>query len=440
ETSAKTTFTMPAKAVTVKATYKDKPVTKYTVTVENGTGGGSYAAKATVTITADAPASDKVFDKWISSDGVTFADETSAKTTFTMPAKAVTVKATYKDKPVTKYTVTVENGTGGGSYAAKAAVTITADAPASDKAFDKWVSSDGVTFADETSAKTTFEMPEKEVTVKATYKDKYNYSHGGSGGGGYSRYDVIIGNAEHGALTAAPKQPIRGDTVVLTAVPDAGYETVDVVVLDKNGKPVEVTKNADGTYSYQQPAGDVSVNVVFKPKNPFIDVSESSYYFAPVLWAVENGITNGTGDDTFGPEKTCTRAQLVTFLWRAEGCPEPTITESPFTDVPMNAYYYKAVLWAYENGVAKGVGEGRFDPDSTVTRGQSVTFLYRIAGSETDGEMPFVDVMEGEYWYDAILWAYKTGVTLGTSETTFGPNENCRRGDIVTFLYRVYNK
>ena len=171
ENSANTTFVMPAKAVTVTATYKDAPVTTYAVTVNSGTGGGDFAEGATVSITANEPATGKVFDKWTTSDGVTFGDENTATTTFVMPAKAVTVTATYKDAPVTTYAVTVNSGTGGGNFAEGATVSITANAPATGKVFDKWTTSDGVTFANANSATTTFVMPAKAVTVTATYKD-----------------------------------------------------------------------------------------------------------------------------------------------------------------------------------------------------------------------------------------------------------------------------
>ena len=175
-------------------------------------------------------------------------------------------------------------------------------------------------------------------------------------------------------------------------------------------------------------------------QNPFSDVSESQYYYNPVLWAVENNITTGLNATTFAPEQSCTRGQVVTFLWRAMGCPEPTTTQNPFVDVPVNEYYTKAVLWALENGITSGYDETHFAPDVTVTRSQFVTFLYRAEGKPSyKVANPFNDVKK-EYYYDAILWAYENGVTTGLNETTFGTEEACTRGQVVTFLYRGLNE
>ncbi len=174
-------------------------------------------------------------------------------------------------------------------------------------------------------------------------------------------------------------------------------------------------------------------------KNPFKDVKKDAYYYEPVLWAVNHDpqITNGTGPDTFSPDATCTRGQVVTFLWRAAGCPEPTSTKNPFKDVSKDAYYYKAVLWAVEQGITNGTGKDTFSPNAGCTRGQVVTFQYRANGSpKVSAKNPFKDVSKDAYYYDAVLWAVKNAITNGTSATTFSPNNTCTRGQIVTFLYR----
>ena len=174
-------------------------------------------------------------------------------------------------------------------------------------------------------------------------------------------------------------------------------------------------------------------------ENPFTDVPASEYYTEPVLWAVDQGITSGLKPNQFAPEDACTRGQVVTFLWRAKGCPEPTTTTHNFTDLKENEYYYKAVLWAVENGITSGLTKTTFGPDETVTRGQFVTFLHRAEGKPAyTVNNPFTDLKTGEYYYDAVLWAVENGVTSGLKPTLFGPDEPCTRGQVVTFLYRAY--
>lgn len=157
-------------------------------------------------------------------------------------------------------------------------------------------------------------------------------------------------------------------------------------------------------------------------------------------WADLLGITEGVGGGIFDPTGICKRAQMVTFLWRAAGCPEPDIETASFTDIDQNAYYYKAVLWAYENGITRGMDDAHFVPDGTVDRGQCATFLYRALGGKADGSIPFEDVAEGRYYTDAVRWAYESGVTEGTTPTTFSPDNDCLRCQIVTFLYRATAK
>ncbi|MBQ4040803.1 MAG: S-layer homology domain-containing protein, partial [Oscillospiraceae bacterium] len=172
--------------------------------------------------------------------------------------------------------------------------------------------------------------------------------------------------------------------------------------------------------------------------NPFTDVSESDYFYDPVLWAVENGITNGMSATTFAPNANCTRAQVVTFLHRSAGTPEPTMTENPFTDVAESDYFYDAVLWAVENGITNGMSATTFAPNASCTRAQVVTFLWRADGAPApnSSENPFKDISSGEYFYNAVLWAVEKEITNGISADKFGPNATCTRGQIVTFLYR----
>ena len=254
-----TTFVMPANDVAVTATYKDAPVTTYAVTVNSGTGGGNYAEGATVSITANAPATGKVFDKWTTTDGVTFANAKNATTTFVMPAKAVTVTATYKDAPVTTYAVTVNSGTGGGNFAAGATVSITANAPATGKVFDKWTTSDGVTFANENTATTTFVMPAKAVTVTATYKDissetpDYKIIAGENGiwKKGNTKGIVIISNGDYGDFTGVNVDGIFIDSSNYTSAAGSTVVTLKPAYLETLAVGTHIVTLQFGNYSVQ---------------------------------------------------------------------------------------------------------------------------------------------------------------------------------------------
>lgn len=256
---------------------------------------------------------------------------------------------------------------------------------------------------------------------------------------GYTLYPPTVEDTEDGTVTVSPTNPAEGETVTVTATPDEGYAVNEVIVTDKNGNPVEVTDNGDGTYSFIQPAADVTIKVVFKDTTvvPFTDVPADEYYYNAVQWAVKNGITYGTSDTTFSPNAPCTRAQMVTFLWRAAGCPTPNGSEMPFKDVVKGSYYETAVLWAVENGITYGTGATTFSPDATCNRAQFATLLWRSQGKPDAGTAnPFTDVAEGTYYTDAVLWAAENGITEGTSATTFSPYGDCTRAQTVTFLYR----
>ena len=246
---------------------------------------------------------------------------------------------------------------------------------------------------------------------------------------------------ENGSVTVSPKSASKGDTVTVTVKPDSGYVLETLTVTDKNGNELTLKDKGDGKYTFTMPAGKVEVKATFMEDNSvlnfFYDVPNGAYFYEAVKWAVDKGVTNGLSDTMFGPYESCTRAQIVTFLWRAAGSPEPK-TASSFTDVPVSTYYAKAVAWAVENGITNGMTETAFAPNATCTRGQSVTFLYRALKGIASGSANFTDVASDAFYADAISWAVANNVTNGTSNTTFSPNADCTRAEIVTFLYRAY--
>lgn len=245
---------------------------------------------------------------------------------------------------------------------------------------------------------------------------------------------------ENGSVTVNPASARSGSTVTITVTPDSGYKLGELVVTDRDGKKLDVTDKGNGQYTFTMPSGKVEVAAEFVKEvevSPFADVATDAYYYDAVKWAVEKGITNGVSETLFGPDQACTRAQIVTFLWRAAGSPEPT-SGSSFADVAADAYYAKAVAWAVENGVTKGTSETTFSPDETCTRAQGVTFLYRVLGKLAAEQAGFTDVAADSYYSDAVNWAAENGVTNGITETLFGPDGSCTRAQIVTFLYRAY--
>ena len=266
-----------------------------------------------------------------------------------------------------------------------------------------------------------------------------NPSYYGGGGGSYTpSYTVSVDKTENGTITVSPKSASKGDTVTVTVKPDKGYELDTLKVLDKNGDKVKLTEK-NGKYTFTMPAGKVTVKGSFVEETPeqiFKDVPVDAYYYEAVKWAAEKGITGGVGNDLFAPNQPCTRAQIVTFLWRAAGSPAPK-SMSSFADVPADAFYAKAVAWAVENGITGGTGDGKFSPDATCTRAQSVTFLYRAAGSpKVSSSAEFGDVATNAYYADAVAWAAKNGITGGIGGGLFGSDNDCTRAQIVTFLYR----
>ena len=269
-----------------------------------------------------------------------------------------------------------------------------------------------------------------------------SYSAPSSGGGSSSssrRYDVSAPSVKHGDVTVSPKSASKGDTVTITVKPDSGYELDTLTVKDASGSKIKVKDKGDGKFTFTMPASKVTVSAEFAEIETldFADVSTDAYYYEAVKWAAKKGITGGIGNGLFGPNQPCTRAQIVTFLWRAAGSPEPKAMSS-FSDVSADSYYAKAVAWAVENGITTGTGDGKFSPDATCTRAQSVTFLFRAIGKLVDSKAEFSDVLTDSYYANAVAWAVENGVTNGIGDGLFGPDNSCTRAQIVTFLFRAY--
>ena len=264
-------------------------------------------------------------------------------------------------------------------------------------------------------------------------------NEGGGGGSSSPSYSITVDKTKNGTITVSPRNASHGDTVTITATPDKGYELEMLKVLDRSGDALKLTEK-NGKYTFKMPSGKVTIKASFVeevPEQIFKDVPANAYYYEAVKWAQEKGITGGIGNGLFGPNDPCTRAQIVTFLWRAAGSPEPETRAMPFNDVPVGSYYYDAVLWAVENGITKGTSDTTFSPNMTCTRAQIVAFLWRSEKSPAAGTAnPFADVKSTAYYADAVLWAVKENITKGTTSTTFSPDADCTRAQIVTFLWR----
>lgn len=263
-------------------------------------------------------------------------------------------------------------------------------------------------------------------------------SSSGSSSGSGSSYAVSAPSAKNGDVTVSPKNASKGDRVTITVKPDSGYEVGSVTVLDSKGNELKLTDKGNGKYTFTMPASKVTVSAEFMEAQmaTFADVPSDAYYAEAVEWAVDRGITNGKADGLFGSNDSCTRGQIVTFLWRAAGSPTPKGAAAVPTDVIPGSYCYNAVAWALENGITNGMADGSFGVNNTCTRGQSVTFLHRALGTAPSAVNGFTDVAADSFCADAVAWAVENGVTNGTSATTFSPNNGCTRAQIVTFLYR----
>lgn len=280
-----------------------------------------------------------------------------------------------------------------------------------------------------------------ELSGTVTYVEP-SYSSGSSSDPTYSV--STPSKTEHGTVTVSPKSASKGDRVTVTVKPDSGYVLETLTVTDKNGNELTLKDKGNGKYTFTMPAGKVEVKATFMEDNSmlnfFYDVPNNAYFYEAVKWAVKNGITTGVGNDLFAPEQPCTRAQIVTFLWRAAGSPEPKGAASGMTDVVSGSYYEKAVAWAIENGITTGTTTSTFSPDVTCTRAQAVTFLARALKAKAASAAEFSDVPNDSYFADAVAWAAANGVTEGIGGGLFGSDNDCTRGQIVTFLYRAYNK
>ena len=222
----------------------------------------------------------------------------------------------------------------------------------------------------------------------------------------------------------------EGRDQTFTITPDKGYAVANVKI---DGKSIGAVK----AYTFENVRRNHTIEVSFARANEFIDLPAGSYYYDAVLWAVENGVTTGASASRFDPNGICTRAQAVTFLWRAAGSPKPETRAMPFTDVPVGSYYYDAVLWAVENGITKGTSDTTFSPNDTCTRAQIVSFLWRSEKTPVaSSRNPFTDVKPGAYYLDAVLWVVESGITKGTTAMKFSPDADCTRAQIVTFLWR----
>ena len=355
----------------------------------------------------------------------------------------------------TQYAVTVNGSSydaqnsGAGNYAAGSVVTVRAGSR-DGYTFTGWTSSGNVVFGDPNAAETTFIMPDGSVTVTANWtRDGGSSSGGSTSGGGSSSSDSDDSDpsyavetpdkTENGSVSVSPKNASQGDRVTVTVKPDAGYELDSLKVFDKNGKELALTDKGGGKFTFIMPAGKVEVKAVFVEEvkvSPFQDVPIDAYYYEAVKWAQKKGITGGIGNDLFGPYQSCTRAQIVTFLWRAAGSPEPEGAAAGMTDVAAGSYYEKAVAWAIENGITTGTADGLFAPDASCTRAQGMTFLFRASKASADGVPAFSDVAADAYYAEAVKWATDNGITTGVGGGKFNPNGTCTRAQIATFLYR----
>ena len=284
-------------------------------------------------------------------------------------------------------------------------------------------------------------------TGERSYTAHWRYNGGGSGGS--SSYPITIpGKTENGSVTVSPKSASAGSTVTITVKPDSGYVLETITATDKNGNDLKLTDKGNGKYTFTMPTSKVEIKATFMEDNSvlnfFYDVPNDAYYYEAVKWAAENGITGGVGNSLFAPNQPCTRAQIVTFLWRAAGSPVVNYL-MPFTDVDEGAYYAEAVRWAASTGIVTGLTETTFGTDSVCTRAQAAAMIYRCAQAQGKGftgawmfHLPFTDVPE--WAYESVAWCYMNSVTTGVSETSFAPGNDCTRAQIVTFLWRAFGK
>ena len=432
-------FLMPNGNVEVKAIFEeDAPPapTEHTITVTSGGNGTASASHAKAVVGTEirltaTPNKGYHFKEWeVMSGGVTIKDNK-----FIMPNDNVEVKAIFeKDAPApTEYTITYDlaGGTAEGNpdtYTIETRTFTLTNPTKSGYTFTGW---SGTGLTGENNLTVTIE---KGSTGDRSYTAHWRYNGSGHS---YSYYTIKATAGAGGSISPSGNVSVReGRDQTFTITPDKGYAVANVKI---DGKSIGAVKS----YTFENVSRTHTIEVIFMKANGnpqtgvFVDVATGSYYEDAVDWAVENGITKGTDDTHFSPDGICTRAQAVTFLWRTAGSPKPEIRTMPFTDVPVGSYYYDAVLWAVENGITKGTSDTTFSPNMTCSRAQIVTFLWRSEKSPAAGTAnPFADVKSTAYYVGAVLWAVKEDVTMGTTNTTFSPDADCTRAQIVTFLWR----
>ena len=430
-------FTMPNDNVEVKAIFEeDAPPapTEYTITVTSGGNGTASASHAKAVVGTEirltaTPKTGYHLKEWqVISGGVTIENNK-----FTMPDGNVEVKAIFeKDSPPapTEYTITFDGNGGTPSVDSMTTTNLKLSSlPSASRSgsysFDGWYT--------EKSGGTKI-TTDTVFSANTTVYAHWTYTGGSSG---HSYYTIKATAGAGGSISPSGNVSVReGRDQTFTITPDKGYAVANVKI---DGKSIGAVKS----YTFENVSRTHTIEVIFMKANGnpqtgvFVDVATGSYYEDAVDWAVENGITKGTDDTHFSPDSICTRAQAVTFLWRTAGSPAPKTSTMPFTDVPVGSYYYDAVLWAVENGITKGTSDTTFSPNMTCSRAQIVTFLWRSEKSPAAGTAnPFADVKSTAYYADAVLWAVKENIIKGTTNTTFSPDADCTRAQIVTFLYR----
>lgn len=417
----------------------------YGQTLQLGTSGGSGTGAVTYTITdvdgqATIDADGKLTPVKVGTVKVkaTKAEDANYNAITSAEVEITITKATPTGEP--KYTEITTSG----KTLADAALTLDGSTLKPNTGTLEWVDDKGnarpgdTKVEANTSYKWRFTPADANYTTLTGSIELYHKSSSGGGGWYYTYHTIKATAGANGSISPSGWTSVReGWDQTFTITPDKGYAVAKVLV---DGKSV----GAVMSYTFKNVTKDHTIEAVFMKSNGnpqtgvFVDVPENSYYEEAVDWAEENGITQGTDDTHFSPNDICTRAQAVTFLWRTAGSPAPKSTTMPFTDIPTGSYYYNAVLWAVENDITKGTSGSTFSPDAICSRAQIITFLWRSEKSPAAGTAnPFVDVKSTAYYADAVLWAVKKGITMGTTSTTFSPDADCTRAQIVTFLWRT---
>ena len=416
----------------------------YGQTLQLGTSGGSGTGAVTYTITdvdgqATIDADGKLTPVKVGTVKVkaTKAEDANYNAITSAEVEITITKATPTGEP--KYTEITTSG----KTLADAALTLDGSTLKPNTGTLEWVDDKGnarpgdTKVEANTSYKWRFTPADANYTTLTGSIELYHKSSSGGGGWYYTYHTIKATAGTNGSISPSGWTSVRdGRDQTFTITPDKGYAVAKVLV---DGKSVGAVKS----YTFKNVTKDHTIEAIFMKSNGnpqtgvFVDVAEGSYYEEAIDWAVEKGITNGVSSNMFAPNDPCTRAQIVTFLWRAAGSPAPK-SMSSFTDVPADAFYAKAVAWAVENGITSGTGESKFSPNSTCTRAQAVTFLYRASGSPAvSGKAEFSDVSTTAFYADAVAWAAKKGITTGIGGGLFGSDNDCTRGQIVTFLWRA---